>query len=38
MGEIYCNGTILTMEEELYTEAVLVENGRIRAVGSVKEL
>lgn len=31
---IYYNGTILTMEEELYAQAVLVEDGKILAVGS----
>ncbi len=30
---IYSGGTILTMEEPLYAEAVLVEDGVIRAVG-----
>ena len=39
MKQIYCNGTILTMEEDsLYTEAVLVEDGRIVATGNCKEL
>lgn len=31
---IYYNGTILTMEEPLYADALLVENGRICAVGA----
>ncbi|MEE0419131.1 MAG: amidohydrolase [Lachnospiraceae bacterium] len=39
MGEIFCNGTILTMEEgTLYTEAVLVEDGRIVETGSLRDL
>lgn len=35
---IYYNGTILTMEEPLYAEAVLVEDGVIRQVGSREAL
>ncbi len=35
---IYHNGTILTMEEKLYAQAVLVENGRILAVGDEEEV
>lgn len=39
MKTIYVNGTILTMEEDaLYAEAVCVENGRIVAVGTEKEI
>ena len=34
MGEkLYVNGTILTMEKQMYAEAVLVKEGRIAAVG-----
>ena len=36
--EIYYNGTIITMEEPLTAEALLVENGRIQAVGSVQSI
>lgn len=35
---IYYNGTIITMEEPLYAEAVLVEDGRIRQVGRKEEV
>ena len=35
---IYYNGTILTMEEPLYAEAVLVEDGVIRKVGGREEI
>lgn len=39
MKSFYINGTILTMEEDaLYAEAVCVENGRIRAVGTAKNV
>ena len=39
MKTFYVNGTILTMEEEnLYAEAVCVENGRITAVGDRDEI
>ena len=39
MKTFYVNGTILTMEEEtLYAEAVCVEDGRIQAVGTEKEI
>lgn len=36
--EIYYNGTILTMEQPLYAEAVLVEDGVISKVGGRDEL
>ena len=37
MGEkLYVNGTILTMEKQMYAEAVLVREGRIAAVGRKK--
>ena len=35
---LYYNGTILTMEEPLYAEALLEEDGIIRAVGGFEEL
>lgn len=39
MKTFYVNGTILTMEEDaLYAEAVCVEDGRIKAVGTEKEI
>ena len=38
MKTFYINGTILTMEDELYAEAVCVENGCIRAVGTQEEV
>ena len=38
MSRIYENGTILTMEKQLYEEAVCVEAGRIAAVGKGEEL
>lgn len=35
MQKLYTNGTILTMKEnELYSEALLIRDGRIQAVGS----
>lgn len=38
MRKIYSGGTILTMEQELYAEALLTENGRILKTGTKKEL
>ena len=38
MKQFYYNGTILTMEPNLYAQAVLVEDGRILAVGDETEL
>lgn len=38
MKKIYFNGTILTMEEELYAEAVCIQNGIIKAVGTLDEV
>ena len=38
MKQIYWNGTILTMAQPATAEAVLVENGRIAAVGGLKEV
>ena len=39
MGQkLFYNGTILTMEEELYAEAVLVEDGNVTGVGSYEML
>lgn len=35
---LYFNGTILTMEEPAAVQAVLTENGRIKAVGTLDEL
>ena len=35
---IYYNGTILTMRGEEIVEAILVEDGRIRDVGSNNEI
>ena len=37
-GVLYYNGDILTMEPQLYAPAILVESGRIRAVGSKQQL
>ncbi len=39
MKSFYTNGTILTMEDDaLYAEAVCVENGRIKAVGTAGDV
>lgn len=38
MRTIYYGGNILTMELPLYTEAVLVENGKVQKVGTEKEI
>ncbi|MEG0823884.1 MAG: amidohydrolase [Erysipelotrichaceae bacterium] len=38
MKTIFYNGTIITMEEELYTEAILVIDDLIANIGSVDEL
>lgn len=39
MKSFYINGTILTMEEDaLYAEAVCAEKGRIKAVGTAKDV
>ena len=39
MGQkLFYNGTILTMEEELYAEAVRVEDGNVTGVGSYEML
>ena len=38
MKQLYYGGPIVTMEEPLYAEAVLTENGRILAVGRKEEL
>ena len=39
MKSFYINGTILTMEDNaLYAEAVCVENGRIKAVGTTEDV
>ena len=38
MKTIYFNGPILTMEQELYARAVLVEDGVIRKVGDAEEV
>lgn len=35
--KLYFNGDILTMEKELYAEAVLEEDGRILAVGKLED-
>ena len=35
---LYYGGTILTMEEDLYAEALLVEGGRIVAVGKLEDV
>lgn len=37
-GVLYHNGDILTMELQLYVQAVLIEGGRIRAVGTKQQL
>ena len=36
--KLFYNGDILTLEDELYAEAVLVEDGKIKAVGKKEEL
>ncbi len=36
--KLYYNGTILTMEPELYAQAVLTEGPRIAAVGSLEDV
>lgn len=36
--KLFYNGDILTLEDELYVEAVLVEDGKIKAVGKKDEL
>ena len=36
--KLFYNGDILTLEDELYAEAVLVEDGKIKAVGKKDEL
>ncbi len=36
--QLYIGGKILTMEKEEYAEALLVENGKIKAVGTQEEL
>ncbi len=38
MQNLYYNGTILTMELDEYTEAVLTEEGKIKKTGSFEEL
>ncbi|MEG1458133.1 MAG: amidohydrolase, partial [Acetivibrio sp.] len=38
MKKIFYNGTILTMEADLYTSAVLVDGDRIVKKGSLEEL
>ena len=38
MRKIYCNGPILTMEEPIYTEAVLTDDGKILATGTFQQL
>lgn len=35
---LYYGGTILTMEENLYAEALLVKDGRIEAIGSFEDV
>ena len=37
-SKIFYNGNIITMEPSLYKEAIMVENGVIRATGSFNEL
>ena len=37
-GVLYYNGDILTMEPQLYAPAILVEGGRIRAIGPKQQL
>ena len=36
--QIYYNGPILTMENELYAEAIFIQNGIIKKVGSKEEI
>ena len=38
MKTLYYGGKVLTMAEPLYAEAVLTEDGKICAVGSLEEL
>ena len=36
--KLYFNGDILTLEDELYTEALLVKDGKIEKLGSKEDL
>ena len=36
--KIYYNGDILTLEKEMYVEAILVEDGKISKVGKKEDL
>ncbi|MCI6738817.1 MAG: amidohydrolase family protein, partial [Intestinibacter sp.] len=36
--KLFYNGDIITLEDELYADAVLVENGKIRSVGKKDKL
>ncbi len=36
--KLFYNGDILTLEDELYAEAVLVEDGKIKAVGKKEDI
>lgn len=38
LEQIYYNGPILTMEDELYAEALYVKNGKIEKVGTYAEI
>lgn len=38
MKQLFVNGTILTMERELYAQAVLTEDGKILSVGNLDDL
>lgn len=38
MQKIYYNGTIITLENPLYAEAILIEDGKIKKVGKKEEV
>lgn len=38
MKKIFYNGTILTLEQNLYEEAILIENGMIKKVGKQEDI
>ena len=38
MQKLYYNGDIITMEQQLYTQAVLIQNGHIQATGALDTL
>ena len=38
MKKILYNANVITMEDELYSEAILIENGIIKGVGTNEEI